>query len=91
MSTPTTPFDFADSALRFEAATRSYHHKAPDAHRVYDMIQAAAERQLATTAEARAIIAAGLEPALRSLVTQIAANAANPIADEIADALTAAP
>lgn len=38
---------------------------------------------------ARPILAAGLGDALRDLVQQIAANAANPIADAIEEALTA--
>lgn len=60
---------------------------APDARRVYEMILAAAERQLATAACAAVIRDAGLESALRDIVQQIAANAANPIADAIEDAI----
>ncbi len=51
----------------------------PTAAAIYDTIMRAAERQLATTGEARDIIAAGLEAKLRALVAQIAGNAANPI------------
>lgn len=63
----------------------------PDAHRVYAMIMAAAERQIATAAVARPILAAGLGDQLRDLVQQIAANAANPIAADIEDALSPTP
>lgn len=59
----------------------------PSAARVYEAIMAAAERQIATAAAARPIIDAGCERALHALVTQIAANAANPIADMLEDAL----
>jgi hypothetical protein len=60
----------------------------PDARRIYEMILAAAQCQIAATPEARAIRDAGLEAPMLSLIQQIAANAANPIAVEIDDALT---
>jgi hypothetical protein len=53
----------------------------PSPRRVCDMILHAAEVQYKASAAAAAIIAAGLEEALRALVRQIAANAANPIVD----------
>lgn len=65
--------------------------KPPSAQQIHAMILAAAERQIATSAPARAILAAGLGDALADLVQQIAANAANPIADLIEDALSPAP
>jgi hypothetical protein len=58
-----------------------------NAHDVYAAILQAADRQLATTPEARVIFAAGLELQLRSLIQQIAGNAANPIANLIEDAI----
>jgi len=50
----------------------------------------AAERQLATTSEARELMAAGFERQLRSLIEQVAGNAANPLADAIEDLLAGA-
>jgi hypothetical protein len=84
MASDTTPVP--NIPLRFDPTTRTYHASAEYIHR---MIMAAAERQIATAAVARPILAAGLGDALRDLVHQIAANAANPIADAIEEALTA--
>lgn len=82
----TMPFDFSDSGLRFDAATRTYHHQDEpklSARRIHDMILTAAARQVATASAAQAIEAAGLGSQLWDLITQISANAANPIADAI--------
>lgn len=57
------------------------------ASRIYELIMRAAERQIATSSLARQILASGNEHALRALVAQIAANAANPIADLLEDAI----
>lgn len=85
-----------DVEPRFHHATSTYveplpvvsHRPAPpNAARIYEMIMRAAERQIATAAVAQPIIAAGLEDALQSLMAQIAANAANPLADLFEDAL----
>lgn len=61
-----------------------------DARRVHGMILNAARRQVGTAAVARKIIAAGLRDDLMDLLVQIAANAANPIAEAAADAVDAA-
>jgi hypothetical protein len=52
---------------------------------VHDMIVDAAQHQIATSPLARIIIGANLEHELRNLVQQIAANAANPIANALKD------
>lgn len=57
------------------------------AHDIHARILQAATRQIATSDLARAIDAAGLGDQLRSLVEQIAANAANPIACDVEDAI----
>ena len=54
-----------------------------DAQRVHGMILRAAERQVATAAVARKILDAGLRDDLMNLLVQVAANAANSIADAI--------
>jgi hypothetical protein len=54
---------------------------------VHARILQAAGRQIATSELARAIDAAGLGAQLRALVEQIAANAANPIACDVEDAV----
>ncbi len=59
----------------------------PTAARIYDLIMAAAERQLATAEVAAPIRDADLEDAFLALMAQIAANAANPIADLLEDAM----
>ena len=61
-----------------------------DAQRVHGMILNAARRQVETAAVARKILAAGLRDDLMDLLVQIAANAANPIAEAVADAIDAA-
>lgn len=61
-----------------------------DAHAIHAAILAAAERQLATTPEAAAIFAAGLGDQLRSLIHAISANAAQPLACDVEDAIDAA-
>lgn len=72
--------------LRFDATTRQY-HRMPDASRVYDLIVAAGERQLATTDVGRALISVGLGEQALELIRLTAANAANPIATEIEEAI----
>lgn len=64
---------------------------APTAPQIYDTIMARAERQLATTAEGKAIIAAGFEAQLRLLLVAIAGNSAQVIEAQIEDALTPPP
>lgn len=85
-----------DSGPVYRPGTHSYHElvpvpvlvpAAPSAARIYELIMAAAERQIATADVARPIIDAGVESALHALMAQIAANAANPIADLLEDAL----
>lgn len=61
-----------------------------DAQRVHGMILSAARRQVETAAVARKILDAGLRDDLMDLLVQIAANAANPIAEAAADAVDAA-
>jgi hypothetical protein len=60
------------------------------AHDIQARIAHAATRQIATSDLARAIDSAGLGDQLRALIAQIAANAANPIACDIEDAIEAA-
>jgi len=66
--------------------------KTLDAQRVYAIIERAAERQLATAEVARRILAVapGVAEDLLDLIRQVAANVANPIADEASDAIAAA-
>lgn len=61
-----------------------------DAHHVYEAILRAAERQVATAEVARRIVAAGLRDDLVALLTQVAANAANPISVAASDATSTA-
>jgi type IV secretory pathway VirB2 component (pilin) len=64
--------------------------RALTAQQIMVTIMARAERQLATTREAKAIVAAGLERELRSLIEAIAGNSAQVIEGQIEDALTPA-
>lgn len=57
------------------------------ASRIYELIMTAAERQYATAEVALPIRDAGLDDAFLALMSQIAANAANPIADLLEDAM----
>jgi hypothetical protein len=61
--------------------------RAPTARHIYEMIMQAAERQIETSVAAQSIIEVVTRNALYDLVAQIAANAANPIADLLEDAL----
>ncbi len=90
-NTATTPVPTID--LNFDAASRSYFQgpatQAPiSAQRICEMIIAAAKHQVDTAAVAKPILEAGLKIELMALIEQIAANAANPIALEIEDAIS---
>ena len=77
-------------SLQFDAETRNYTDPRPlNAFTIHDMIVESARHQVANSEAGKAIRAAGLEHEINSLLVQIAANAANPIADLIADALIA--
>lgn len=65
---------YTDAMERVEAGLR------PTPQRVYELILGAAKHQIATTAEGRSILAAGLGDELERLLQRIAANAGNPIA-----------
>jgi hypothetical protein len=72
--------------LTFDPTTRTYH---ADPLYIHDMIVAAAQHQVENSPAAQRIIGAGLEHELRNVVQQVAANAANPIADAVEAALDA--
>lgn len=57
------------------------------AHQVYDAIMRSADIQIRSTEDAAEILDAGLERQLRSLIVQIAGNAANPISVLMEDEL----
>ncbi len=61
----------------------------PTAQDVFAAILRAAARQIATTAEGKRIVAAGLGVELQSLLEQVAGNAANPIYNAFEDATIA--
>lgn len=97
--TPTSPLD-RDAEPRLNRTTHTYQEPpprspslrpTPSAARVYDLIMGAAERQIETALVARSIIEVVAKRTLLELMAQIAANAANPIAllleDALADAL----
>ncbi len=80
----------------FDESTRTYHRSqgsaAPDdapmdPMRVYRMIMSAAERQLNTAEVARRFIDRGLGDDLMAFCAQVAANASNPIADAVENAI----
>jgi hypothetical protein len=59
--------------------------RAMNAIKIHDMLVNAMRHQVKNSSAAKAIKAGGFEHELSGLLVQIAANAANPIADAIAD------
>lgn len=57
----------------------------PTVHDVHAITLAAARCQIATSKEAKAIVAAGLEEQMANLIHAISANAANPIVQAFED------